>query len=269
MSRIRRYKSLQTALENQDDVKHLVLKTNIFQYEICALHNLEILRLISPNYPLEIPEEIIHLSKLRSLAFRNTEVGTFPSFIGDLKNLEKIDFGKNVVKIDAKIWELEKLNAVRIDCSHLEKFPEDIINCASLEHIEIKGFNENPSIHLKDILLVLAKLPNLKSLNLSSQEIKTLPKEIGDLQHLVYLDITFTGLQSVPEDLSKLHNLQTIRLMENSRELKAQIKKYLPNKGKLVSKWTVDVRGLKATQHAVRDTQMYITGEAPVIYNNV
>ncbi len=57
--------------------------------------------------------------------------------------------------------------------------------------------------------------------------------------------------------------------MENSRELKAQIKKYLPNKGKLVSKWTVDVRGLKATQHAVRDTQMYITGEAPVIYNNV
>jgi Leucine-rich repeat (LRR) protein len=268
MSRIRRYKSLETALENPAEVKHLVLKTTTFSLEILKLHNLEFLKLISPDIPIKIPKEIVQLSKLKSLTFPNTEIGKFPAYLGELESLEKIHFGKNIVEIHKNIWESKKIKIARIDCSILEKFPEDIINCTSLEHIEIRGLNENESLILNDILLILSKLPKLKSLNLSTQKMTQLPEAIGELKNLEYLDITYTELVSVPEQLRKLNNLNTIRLMKDSRELKAQIKKFLPNKGKLVSKWTVDVRGLKATQHAVRDIEMYITGETPIIYSN-
>ncbi|RUS83134.1 hypothetical protein EGW08_009081, partial [Elysia chlorotica] len=61
----------------------------------------------------------------------------------------------------------------------------------------------------------LADLADLTVLDLHGNHFKTLPDNIGCLQHLQVLDVSNNKLKHLPDSISKLKHLQTLKLREN------------------------------------------------------
>lgn len=53
----------------------------------------------------------------------------------------------------------------------------------------------------------------MRTLKLDGASLKELPASIGKLKHLRYLDISWTAIRVLPESITKLYNLQTLRFM--------------------------------------------------------
>ncbi|XP_055959889.1 putative disease resistance protein RGA3 [Mercurialis annua] len=58
------------------------------------------------------------------------------------------------------------------------------------------------------------KFKNLRTLNLKGARIKKLPSPIGDCKLLRYLDVSYTNLEALPESITTLYGLQTLRFLE-------------------------------------------------------
>ncbi|CAL5381804.1 unnamed protein product [Camellia sinensis] len=62
-------------------------------------------------------------------------------------------------------------------------------------------------------LKLLPKMKRLRVLSLNRYKIgELIPKSIGDLKHLRYLNFSYTNIKTVPESLGTLYNLQTLML---------------------------------------------------------
>ncbi|XP_027339032.1 putative disease resistance protein At3g14460 [Abrus precatorius] len=71
-----------------------------------------------------------------------------------------------------------------------------------------------PSFSFESVIsIILSKFNYLRVLSfIVCRELDTLPDSIGELIHLRYLDLSETGIKTLPESLSKLYNLQTLKL---------------------------------------------------------
>ncbi|XP_050209150.1 putative disease resistance protein RGA4 [Mercurialis annua] len=69
---------------------------------------------------------------------------------------------------------------------------------------------------LKDMVLDESwwKFKNLRALNLKSSAIEELPSSIGDCKLLRYLDVSYTNLRALPESITTLYGLQTLRFLD-------------------------------------------------------
>ncbi|XP_007033676.2 PREDICTED: putative disease resistance protein RGA3 [Theobroma cacao] len=54
---------------------------------------------------------------------------------------------------------------------------------------------------------------SLRVLNFEGAYIEELPASLGSLRHLRYFDISWTNIRAIPESITKLYNLQTLRFM--------------------------------------------------------
>ncbi|KAK2970793.1 hypothetical protein RJ640_007089 [Escallonia rubra] len=95
-------------------------------------------------------------------------------------------------------------------------FPSSVLQLKNLRTIRVeKGIASLCSQLCVDTCILRFKC--LRILDLSDSRFKTLPRSIGDLKHLKYLDISLNPfLISLPRSLCKLCSLQTLRL-ENCR----------------------------------------------------
>jgi len=73
----------------------------------------------------------------------------------------------------------------------------------------------------------LLKFHNLQSLYLEYNQIKEIPKEIGQLNNLQYLSLSYNQIEEIHEEIGQLHNLQFLNLSYN------QIKKITKEIGQL------------------------------------
>ncbi|XP_027166579.1 putative disease resistance protein RGA3 [Coffea eugenioides] len=80
----------------------------------------------------------------------------------------------------------------------------------SFRYITTLVLVENRSID--DGLIIF--LACLRVLNIASSNAKELPKSIGKLSHLRYLDSSDTLMETLPDSLCKLYNLQTLRVRD-------------------------------------------------------
>jgi small GTP-binding protein len=88
---------------------------------------------------------------------------------------------------------------------------------------------------LKTLPAEIGKLTNLTTLDLSYSELKRLPAEIGRLTNLTTLDLSISELKRLPAEIGKLTNLTTLDLSSNQlRSLPAEI-------GKLTNLTTLDL----------------------------
>ncbi|PRQ50290.1 putative P-loop containing nucleoside triphosphate hydrolase, leucine-rich repeat domain, L [Rosa chinensis] len=89
-------------------------------------------------------------------------------------------------------------------------FPVSSLNCKSLR--TLTAF-ESKLTRIGFELISQSK--SLRTLNLSKNSIREVPKEIGGLIHLRYLDLSHNSkLKELPDSLGDLYNLQTLRLVK-------------------------------------------------------
>jgi len=70
---------------------------------------------------------------------------------------------------------------------------------------------------LRSLPAEIGNLTNLTELNLRNNELSSLPAEIGNLTNLTYLSFRFNGLRSLPAEIGNLtKNLTTLYLSQNS-----------------------------------------------------
>ncbi|KAG8646233.1 putative disease resistance protein At3g14460 [Manihot esculenta] len=95
---------------------------------------------------------------------------------------------------------------------------------------------------------LVPKLKCLRVLSLASYQFGELPHSIGALQHLRYLDLSYTNVKRLPKSFSDLHNLQTLKLYMCMElvELNAGI-------GNLTNLMHLDLRGTYNLQEMPRE----------------
>ncbi|PRQ50319.1 putative leucine-rich repeat domain, L domain-containing protein [Rosa chinensis] len=89
-------------------------------------------------------------------------------------------------------------------------FPVSFLNCKSLR--TLTTFESELTSYTNELI---SQSKSLRTLNLSKNSILEVPKEIGGLIHLRYLDLSHNReLKELPDSLCDLYNLQTLRLVK-------------------------------------------------------
>lgn len=145
--------------------------------------------------------------------------------------------------IDCSIYSVEDMKAVctisllkelKIDNYEALEIPAEIGNLVNLERLYIRdGRKTLASIHpniakLKNLKIidinkacfvetpqVLTQLPNLERLELEESRLKSLPENIGNLQHLTLLNIGENDLKTLPESIGRLQALTELKAEKN------------------------------------------------------
>jgi Leucine-rich repeat (LRR) protein len=177
------------------------------------LSNLELLQL--NDTALEVlPKEISQLRKLRFLYIDNTKIQELPEGFENLENLEAL--GINIAQLDLekaveKIKNLPKLKWLRIVLQ--KDYPT---NFSQLIHIQQLTIQQNYDLwragfeHLP-VPENLTLIPNLEELDMmNTNQANCLPESIGNLKSLKKLHIGSTTIQSFPESMQKLTQMEQI-----------------------------------------------------------
>ncbi|XP_056162270.1 disease resistance protein L6-like [Syzygium oleosum] len=191
------------------------------------LESLEHLRLDGAAIE-RLPESIKSLKKLRSLLLGNCQnLLELPGSIGNLESLEVMDLSSTkIASLSRSVKHLKNLKVLKMENTHLEKFPKDIKNLEKLEEIDLsKCWN------LKGwIIWDVRGLSSLKILRLSSTKISGLPWTLPLLSDLQQLDLSECDqrwdLQRLPSGLSilrwgskKMRTVPDLSFLRNLKEL--------------------------------------------------
>ncbi|MDE5086708.1 MAG: leucine-rich repeat domain-containing protein, partial [Trichodesmium sp. St16_bin2-tuft] len=181
---------------------------------ISKLSNLTVLNL-SYNQLTSLPESISELSNLTELYLDNNPLEIPPIEIV-LQGIEEI--GKYFKKAQERIQEAKdkKLKELDLSSSYINKDNIKLADFFSalwdLEQLEILNLSSNQLTSLPESI---SKLSNLTVLNLSYNQLTSLPESIGELSNLTDLDLSCNQLKSLPESISELSNLTELGLSSN------------------------------------------------------
>jgi Leucine-rich repeat (LRR) protein len=94
----------------------------------------------------------------------------------------------------------------------LEEVPENIEAYQKVHTVDLSG---NPGLNLTATFVALAKLPNLHTLIMKSNNIDSLPPDIGYLGSLKVLDFSANNLKRLPQEFGMLQQLEELKLSFN------------------------------------------------------
>jgi internalin A len=99
----------------------------------------------------------------------------------------------------------------------IEVLPPTIANCQSLKKLVLGKITEYSILknRLQTLPIELARLTNLQSLDLSSNDIDEIPEVIGQLRNLQFLDLSNNRLSHFPDIIINLINIKTLDLRNN------------------------------------------------------
>lgn len=176
------------------NLKHLYLSecslSASLPIELGYLKNLEVIDL-SINKILSIPDALFpHLTRLRTLDLRSNRLTSLPYTLEYLTNLEELSVAQNqLVAIPHSIGRLPSLKL--LDCS------------------------ENLIRELQGEMFTYAMKDSLRVLNLDSNLLEKMPRQIGMLVRLEELGIAYNNLYVMPPTTEKLIHLQVFRFCGN------------------------------------------------------
>jgi Leucine-rich repeat (LRR) protein len=163
---------------------------------------------ISYNQLTQIPQEIGNLKNLRILEFQDNKIKTLPETMSNMDSLTAIFFCNNM--------DWEQTFSVLSKCKNfknasfrevgLNAIPSAILQCQNIEKIDLIG---NSKINYEKAFDILSKLKNLKELTLSIYT-KTIPPGIDKLKSLQILNIEFSEIETIPNEIGNLTNLREL-----------------------------------------------------------
>jgi Leucine Rich repeats (2 copies)/Leucine rich repeat len=141
-------------------------------------------------------------------------VGTLPSQIGLLTNLQTLDFALNRLtgSLPTQIGQLTNLSSLVVAQNNLRSLPSQIGQLTTLQSLDL-SYNELSGYLISQI----GQLTNLQDLDLFYNDMSgSLPSQIGQMTSLIFLSVSDNALSgSLPSQIGKLTNLQYLYLSGN------------------------------------------------------
>ncbi|WP_281231187.1 leucine-rich repeat domain-containing protein [Flavobacterium gelatinilyticum] len=183
---------------------------------IDKLKKLQILNIGMNDFKI-LPNEVTTLKNLKVLDIWWNDIKTFPeSFYQnndeieelDMTSMFEFDFSANLSKIH-RFKNLKELNLGNNQIKNLNIQFEKLIN------LETFGYIRQDKIDVKNVILGLSKCKKLKTIHLSVNHIKELPREISLLNNLEELNLYENELTNLPDNLLEMKGLKSITLDGN------------------------------------------------------
>ena len=175
-----------------------------------SLHSL----LLSNNGLRLLPAGLEELTSLKVLSLSNNQISELPWEIAKLSGLKVLFLDGN--RLSGLPWEfrsLTNLQELRLGCNDLDSFPSRILGLRELEQL---GLERNRIPSLPSTIGNSGDLPNLKSLDMTSNLVTYLPDGIGTLVGLNRLFLAANRITYIPESWDVLqHRLKIISLGGN------------------------------------------------------
>ncbi|KAK4707705.1 hypothetical protein R3W88_028630 [Solanum pinnatisectum] len=212
--------------------------------DIGCLRSLKELYLCGNNFE-HLPRSIAQLGALRFLNLSDCKrLKELPGFMG-IPYLETLNLSNcmNLEEVHHSLGFLEKLCSLKLtNCERIKRFP--VLCIDSLEYLNLEGCSslENfPEIigsmnlklksgircldlrgleNLVTLPSTICKLKNLVELNVSAcSKLESLPKEMGDLENLEWLDAKDTLISQPPRSIVHLNKLHFLRFAKQESEV--------------------------------------------------
>lgn len=195
--------------------------------ELFELTELRVLWL-SDNQLTHLPPEIGALTNMVRLRLNKNQLAALPPEFGALTELRELWLHDNqLAALPDTFWQLIQLRTLVLSGNCLTELPATIAQLRELRvlglgewiHLRNRYYNSATGNQLRSVPRELGQLSNLQVLNLSGNQLISLPAELGQLDKLRVFDLTNNHLSSVPIALGQLSNLQLLGLSKN--QLKA------------------------------------------------
>uniref|UniRef100_A0A182P4B2 Ig-like domain-containing protein n=1 Tax=Anopheles epiroticus TaxID=199890 RepID=A0A182P4B2_9DIPT len=163
------------------------------------------------------------LDELRYLNVNQNQIYILPSTVfSALRSLRSLDLSNNLMRsLPNSIFAGQhSLVRLHLDATNLESLSNWVsrnnhtVNKEILRNLRYLSIRNNT--RLKEIEpCVFRNVPNLETLLLSNNRLTSLPKEIGELRRLRYLDVGSNDIMYIPEQIRTLHELQYANFLDN------------------------------------------------------
>jgi len=198
-------------------------------------------------FPLMRSEILVHLviSHLQSIALRSEKTIETPM---DMFHVDTFALANRIVKTDTEIMGIRLKNTDRINISRMNVSFQD--NAISYIILSEKAFwNPNlrieadfSDIHLRHLPEKVCRFTSIEVLNLSRNQLCSLPSGISQLQLLTRLDISFNCLIQLPSEIGTLEYLEILNLSFN------QLEELPETFGQLTNLTSLNIRNNKLTR---------------------
>ena len=171
---------------------------------------------VSSNQLVALPETMAPqkgksggLRYLRQLCASRNKLRTLPRGVSSMASLWKLNLDyNNLDSLPDSFEGLAELKTLSLDANNLRTLPPSIGRLLCLQEFTAtkNGF--------AGMLPSVAKLPNLKRFSLSDNCVRTLPKTLGSMEMLSYLDLERNEMETLAP-LHMLKNLEVLKLKRN------------------------------------------------------
>ncbi|KAG0044283.1 hypothetical protein BGZ83_010484 [Gryganskiella cystojenkinii] len=177
---------------------------------IAAFSQLTWLSLAS-NTLSTLPNSFCQLQKLTSLDLQRNRFTAIPDCIFEMRSLTILLLQKNrITFISPKIGQCSELVSLNLSYNRIQRLPQEMAGCRNLQHL-LLSVNQ---IHGLPAVLCEAWV-NLLNLDMHTNEIKTLPDQLGSMQSLRRLNLAINKIEEVPSTIGKLSLLEWLNLNDN------------------------------------------------------
>ncbi|XP_030530395.1 uncharacterized protein LOC115740883 isoform X2 [Rhodamnia argentea] len=153
-------------------------------------------------------------SSVKGLYLYKNEFSLLPKWVGELRRLKTLKFFAN----ELNLFPNELGSLVGLECLQVKISPPGLNGLAlhkleGLKELELSKALRRPSVF--PLLSEIAQLKCLTKLSVCHFSIRCLPPEIGCLNQLEYLDLSFNKMKSLPNEISYLNSLMSLKVANN------------------------------------------------------
>lgn len=152
---------------------------------------------------------IFNIRSLNALILEWNEITAIPPEIRNLSLLRKLNLECNLIEsLPFEISELNFLTEIDLNRNKFTDLPKEVFACQSLECVNL---NSNLIRNISEVY----SSETLKSLDLSSNKLETIPRSINKLDRLMSLDLSHNKLETLPAEIGQLSALRSLNLRDN------------------------------------------------------